>query len=71
MRRIQLTQENPSFVRVRFGDGHESTVLLKDLAPCPDTFGNNDSKTILPAASKPITTLICAVLKAMNLPTTL
>ena len=35
VRKVELTEANPSFARVRFPDGRESTVSLEDLAPYP------------------------------------
>ena len=31
---VDLVDTNPTYVRVRYQDGRESTVSLKDLAPC-------------------------------------
>ena len=44
VRQVQLTEANPTFARVRFPDGHESTVSLQDLAPCPSSFLSSPSK---------------------------
>lgn len=35
VRKVKLTEANPSFARVQFPDGRESTVSLRDLAPYP------------------------------------
>ena len=35
VRRVELTEANPSFARVKLPNGQESTVSLKDLAPWP------------------------------------
>ena len=35
VRKVELTEANPSFARVQFPDGHGSTLSLKDLAPYP------------------------------------
>ena len=35
---VKLTDVNPAFARVRYTDGRESSVSLRDLAPCPSTF---------------------------------
>ena len=32
---VELVEANPSFAHVRYPDGRETTVALKDLAPCP------------------------------------
>ena len=42
VQKVYLTEANPTFARVRFPDGRESTVALKDLAPCPSS--SNDSQ---------------------------
>ena len=35
VRKVELTEANPCFARVKFANGRESTVSLKDLAPIP------------------------------------
>ena len=32
---VELTDVNPTYARVRFADGRESNVSIRDLAPCP------------------------------------
>ena len=32
---VELTDVNPTYARVRYTDGRESSVSLRDLAPCP------------------------------------
>ena len=32
---VELTDVNPTYARVRYADGRESSVSLRDLAPCP------------------------------------
>ena len=32
---VDLTDIIPSYAHIRHRDGHESTVVLRDLAPCP------------------------------------
>ena len=32
---VELLQANPQYAFIRFHDGRESTVSLRDLAPCP------------------------------------
>ena len=32
---IELTRVNPAYAHIRYPDGRESTVFLKDLSPCP------------------------------------
>jgi hypothetical protein len=32
---VELTDINPTYARVRYTDGRESSVSLRDLAPCP------------------------------------
>ena len=32
---MELTDVNPTYARVRYTDGRESSVSLRDLAPCP------------------------------------
>ena len=43
VRKVELTQANPSFARVRFPGGRESTVSLKDLGPYPALADAHDS----------------------------
>ena len=43
VRKVELTEANPLFARVRFPDGRESTVSLKDLAPYPALADAHDS----------------------------
>ena len=38
VQRVHLTEANPMYARVRFPEGREANVSLRDLAPCP----NND-----------------------------
>ena len=35
---VELTDVNPTYARVRYPDGRESSVALRDLAPCPSPF---------------------------------
>ena len=35
MEEVELTHVNPTYARIRFQDGRESSVSLTDLAPCP------------------------------------
>ena len=35
VREVELTSAYPNYAQVRFPDGRESTVSLRDLAPCP------------------------------------
>ena len=32
---VELTDVNPTYAHIRYSDGRESTVSLKDLSPCP------------------------------------
>ena len=32
---VELTNVNPAYAHIRYQDGRESTVSLKDLSPCP------------------------------------
>ena len=32
---VELTSVNPAYAHIRYPDGRESTVSLKDLSPCP------------------------------------
>ena len=41
--KVELTEANPSFARVRFPNGRESTVSLKDLSPYPALADTHDS----------------------------
>lgn len=34
---VELTEVNPSYAHIRYPDGRESTVSVKDLSPCPRT----------------------------------
>ena len=50
---VELLEANPNFAHVRINDGRETTVALKNLAPCPTTTtatANTDPK-IAPASS--------------------
>ena len=33
--KVELTDGNPTYEHIRYPDGRESTVSLKDLSPCP------------------------------------
>ena len=33
---VELTDANMAYAHIRYPDGRESTVSLRDLAPCPD-----------------------------------
>ena len=33
--KVELLQTNPSFAKICFSSGRESTVFISDLAPCP------------------------------------
>ena len=35
MDEVELTNVNPAYTHIRYQDGRESTVSLKDLSPCP------------------------------------
>ena len=35
MDEVELTNVNPAYAHIRYQDGRESTVSLKDLSPCP------------------------------------
>ena len=35
VRKVELIEANPCFARVKFSNGREATVLLKNLAPIP------------------------------------
>ena len=37
---VELTDVNPTYARVRYADGRESSVSLRDLAPCPPSIQN-------------------------------
>ena len=46
MDEVVLTSANPSYVNIKHRDGHESTVSLGDLAPCPhESNSTNNSST--------------------------
>ena len=53
---VELTHANPSYAHIRHPDGRESTVSLRDLAPCPR--GTEPTKSVCEpeADSSPITT---------------
>ena len=34
---VELTDVNPTYAHIRYPDGRESTVSLKDLSPCPSS----------------------------------
>lgn len=49
---VELLHANPTYAHIRHCDGRESTVALKDLAPCPKNNNiNNDRGTILPVTT--------------------
>ena len=50
---VELLKANPNFAHVRLNDGRETTVALKDLAPCPTTTTPtvNTDPEIAPASS--------------------
>ena len=50
---VELLEANPNFAHVRLNDGRETTVALKDLAPCPTTATPtvNTDPEIAPASS--------------------
>ena len=50
VRQVQSTEAKPTLVRVRLLDGHESTVSLRDLAPCLSYFLLSPSKPGHPVA---------------------
>ena len=39
---VELLHANPTYAHIRYPDGRESSVSLKDLAPCPQSSINND-----------------------------
>ena len=39
---VKLLHANPTYAHIRYPDGRESSVSLKDLAPCPQSSSNND-----------------------------
>ena len=45
---VELTDANPTYARVKYMDGRESTVSLRDLAPCPSPEQNG-----MPIVSSP------------------
>jgi hypothetical protein len=45
---VELTDANPTYARVRYMDGRESTVSLRDLALCPSTSVRDGTPLVLP-----------------------
>jgi len=48
---VELTDVNPTYAHIRYPDGRESTVSLRDLAPCPPGPRGTLSDNIPPEAS--------------------
>jgi hypothetical protein len=46
---VELTDANPTYAHVKYPDGRESSVSLRDLAPCPITPVRNESQGTLPS----------------------
>ena len=44
---VELKHANPSYARIRYNDGRESSVSLDDLAPCPRTPPNTENIEII------------------------
>ena len=40
---VELIDANPTYANIRFPDGRQSTVSLKDVAPCPTDKAENVS----------------------------
>ena len=43
---VELTDANPLYARVRFRDGRESNVSVRDLAPCPRRESSSDGHCV-------------------------
>ena len=43
---VDLQYVNPMYARVRFADGHERNVSLRDLAPCPSVDGVHNENRV-------------------------
>ena len=43
--KVELVHVNPSYAFVKYRDGRDSSVSLRDLAPCPEV---SDSETVYP-----------------------
>ena len=61
---IELTSVNPAYAHIRYPDGRESTVSLKDLSPCPTPEDNLPSPSIvnIPSDSQELIIHVCLVL---------
>ena len=46
---VEVTSANPSYAHVKYKDGRESTVSLRDLAPCPPTLLQNEAPEAVPS----------------------
>ena len=45
---VEITDANPTYAHVKYPDGRESSVSLRDLAPCPITPVRNEPQGTLP-----------------------
>ena len=50
--KVELTSVNPAYAHIRYPDGRESTVSLKDLSPCPSPEYNLPSPPSHPSDSQ-------------------
>ena len=74
---VELTHANPSYARIRYDDGRESSVSLADLAPCPrnspdteniETINENDELNNSEFARKAVEVSSVAEEKAIDEP---
>ena len=45
---VDLLEANPTFANIRYSNGRESTVSVRDLAPCPKTLRSTKENEIVP-----------------------
>ena len=53
MEQVELVDVNPLYANARHPDGRESTVAVRDLAPCPDTQNQNQNVAVPDVTKSP------------------
>ena len=51
---VELLNSNPTYANIKYPSGRESTVSVRDLAPCPETKLPPESSTMEPNKSPPV-----------------
>ena len=65
MDEVELLEANPTYAHIKYPDGRESSVSLRDLAPCPKETISSDATVEVPSTSgEPDTDLSCDIVKA-------